>query len=328
MKKKQITGNMAKVFATCLFACILSAGLVGCSDKDIDSPDGPGGGGIPGQLVGTWYGDYSSRGEITTSAPGIRTGYYVRAVEGLTFNADGTGTCYQYLCNVAGDPISIYGGSMDAKNGQFHYTVKDDSIVTITRDGDGDATHPKTWQVINGWNGIRGNDGAAEYSMQTATAEEQGYLTNWEKLLRTGGNDDPEEMADFLNKESGVLGITGISSDMRDVEEAASKGNERAQLALRMYNYRIKKYIGAYAAAMGGVDVIVWTAGVGENQISTRMGACSGLEFLGIKMDEEANNSRGEEKLISAPDSKVQVWVVPTDEEIVIARDTMELTKK
>ena len=199
MKKKQITGNMAKVFATCLFACILSAGLVGCSDKDIDSPDGPGGGGIPGQLVGTWYGDYSSRGEITTSAPGIRTGYYVRAVEGLTFNADGTGTCYQYLCNVAGDPISIYGGSMDAKNGQFHYTVKDDSIVTITRDGDGDATHPKTWQVINGWNGIRGNDGAAEYSMQTATAEEQGYLTNWEKLLRTGGNDDPEEMADFLN---------------------------------------------------------------------------------------------------------------------------------
>ena len=138
----------------------------------------------------------------------------------------------------------------------------------------------------------------------------------------------PQEMADFLNKESGVLGITGISSDMRDVEEAASKGNERAQLALRMYNYRIKKYIGAYAAAMGGVDVIVWTAGVGENQISTRMGACSGLEFLGIKMDEEANNSRGEEKLISAPDSKVQVWVVPTDEEIVIARDTMELTKK
>lgn len=138
----------------------------------------------------------------------------------------------------------------------------------------------------------------------------------------------PQEMADFLNKESGVLGITGISSDMRDVEEAASKGNERAQLALRMYNYRIKKYIGAYAAAMGGVDVIVWTAGVGENQISTRMGACSGLEFLGIKMDEDANNSRGEEKLISAPDSKVQVWVVPTDEEIVIARDTMELTKK
>ncbi|MBO4486002.1 MAG: acetate kinase [Prevotella sp.] len=138
----------------------------------------------------------------------------------------------------------------------------------------------------------------------------------------------PQEMADFLNKKSGVLGITGISSDMRDIEEAAQKGNERAQLALRMYNYRIKKYIGSYAAAMGGVDVIVWTAGVGENQISTRLEACSGLEFLGVKMDAEANNCRGEEKLISAPDSKVQVWVVPTDEEIVIARDTMELVKK
>ena len=138
----------------------------------------------------------------------------------------------------------------------------------------------------------------------------------------------PQEMADFLNKKSGVLGITGISSDMRDIEEAAKNGNERAQLALRMYNYRIKKYIGSYAAAMGGVDVIVWTAGVGENQISTRMEASSGLEFLGVKMDAEANNCRGEEKLISAPDSKVQVWVVPTDEEIVIARDTMELVQQ
>ncbi|MBQ7470952.1 MAG: acetate kinase [Prevotella sp.] len=138
----------------------------------------------------------------------------------------------------------------------------------------------------------------------------------------------PQEMADYLNKQSGVLGISGISSDMRDVENAAKEGNKRAELALKMYNYRIKKYIGAYAAAMGGVDVIVWTAGVGENQIGTRMEACSGLEFLGVKMDAEANNTRGKEALISAPDSKVQVWVVPTDEEIVIARDTMELVKK
>ena len=136
---------------------------------------------------------------------------------------------------------------------------------------------------------------------------------------------EPQEMADFLNKKSGVLGITGISSDMREVESAAKEGNERARLALDMYNYRIKKYIGAYAAAMGGLDVIVWTAGVGENQIGTRLDACSGLEFLGVKMDAEANNCRGQEKLISAPDSRVQVWVVPTDEEIVIARDTMDL---
>jgi len=137
----------------------------------------------------------------------------------------------------------------------------------------------------------------------------------------------PQEMADFLNKKSGVLGITGISSDMRDIESAAEEGNERARLALDMYNYRIKKYIGAYAAAMGGVDVIVWTAGVGENQIGTRLDVCKGLEFLGVKFDAEANNCRGEEKLISTPDSRVQVWVVPTDEEIVIARDTMELVK-
>ena len=141
----------------------------------------------------------------------------------------------------------------------------------------------------------------------------------------------PQEMADFLNKKSGVLGITGISSDMREIESAAAEGNERAQLALDMYNYRIKKYIGAYAAAMGGIDVIVWTAGVGENQVGTRLDACSGLEFLGVKIDAEANNCRGQEKLISTPDSKVQVWIVPTDEEIVIARDTMDLvlnTKK
>lgn len=135
----------------------------------------------------------------------------------------------------------------------------------------------------------------------------------------------PQEMADFLNKESGVLGITGISSDMREIESAANEGNKRARLALKMYNYRIKKYIGAYAAAMGGVDIIVWTAGVGENQVGTRLEACSGLEFLGVKMDAKANEVRGQEAIISAPDSKVTVCVIPTDEEIVIARDTMRL---
>ena len=138
----------------------------------------------------------------------------------------------------------------------------------------------------------------------------------------------PQEMADFLNKESGVLGISGVGSDMRDVENAAAEGNERAQLALDMYAYRIKKYIGAYAAAMGGVDIIVWTAGVGENQIGMRMDSCEGLEFLGVKMDAKANNVKGEEAIISAPDSKVTVCVVPTDEELVIAKDTQELLLK
>lgn len=135
----------------------------------------------------------------------------------------------------------------------------------------------------------------------------------------------PQEMADYLNKESGMLGITGISSDMREIEAAEKAGNERAILGMKMYSYRIKKYIGAYAAAMGGVDAIVWTAGVGENQIGLRMTAVEGLEFLGIKMDAERNNCRGVEKIISADDSKVKVVLVPTDEEIVIARDTRDL---
>ena len=141
-------------------------------------------------------------------------------------------------------------------------------------------------------------------------------------------NMQPQEMADFLNKKSGVLGITGISSDMREIESAAAEGNERAKLALNMYNYRIKKYIGAYAAAMGGVDIIVWTAGVGENQVGTRLEACSGLECLGVKRDAAANTVRGEEAIISTPDSKVTVCVIPTDEELMIAKDTMNLLKK
>ena len=139
----------------------------------------------------------------------------------------------------------------------------------------------------------------------------------------------PQEMADYLNKKSGVVGITGISSDMRDIENAAAEGNERAQLALKMYDYRIKKYIGAYAAALGGVDAIVFTAGVGENQTGTREHACESLEFLGIKIDVAKNATiRGEEAIISTPESKVKVVVVPTDEEIVIARDTKELVEK
>ena len=135
----------------------------------------------------------------------------------------------------------------------------------------------------------------------------------------------PQEMADFLNKQSGVLGITNISSDMREIEAADDNGDKMAHLALAMYNYRIKKYIGAYAAAMGGVDVIVWTAGVGENQEGVRWDSCEGLEYLGIKMDKERNHVHGKEQILSADDSKVKVVLIPTDEEIVIARDTLAL---
>ena len=142
-------------------------------------------------------------------------------------------------------------------------------------------------------------------------------------------NMSPHEMSEFLNKKSGVLGITGISSDMRDVEAAANEGNERAVLALKMYAYRVKKYIGSYAAAMGGVDAVVFTAGVGENQTGLRADICRGLEFLGIEMDEAANAAaRGRETVISSPSSRVKVVVVPTDEEIVIARDTQALVSK
>ena len=139
-------------------------------------------------------------------------------------------------------------------------------------------------------------------------------------------NLDADGISDLLNKKSGVLGITQLSSDMREVEAACEKGEPKAVLAMQMYNYRIKKYIGAYAAAMGGVDIIVFTAGVGENQWSTRQESCEGLEFLGVKIDKELNKGlRGVEKVISTPDSKVTVCIIPTDEELMIATDTMNL---
>lgn len=137
---------------------------------------------------------------------------------------------------------------------------------------------------------------------------------------------NPDEMSDLLNKQSGVLGISGISSDIREVEEAIASGNERAKLAMEMYDYRIKKYIGAYAAAMGGVDIVVFTAGVGEHQWDVRKGATEGLDFMGIELDQEKNRKNfGEEEIISTPESKVKVVVVPTDEELLIASDTLAL---
>lgn len=136
------------------------------------------------------------------------------------------------------------------------------------------------------------------------------------------------DFSTMINKKSGVLGISGVSSDMREIEDAIAAGNERAALALEMYDYRIKKYVGAYAAAMGGVDVIVFTGGVGENQLCTREYVCSDMEYMGIEFDVDVNNSsRGEEKVLSKPSSRVKVICVPTDEEKMIATDTMELVK-
>ncbi len=136
-------------------------------------------------------------------------------------------------------------------------------------------------------------------------------------------------ISNLINKRSGVLGISGISSDMRDIDAAIAEGNERAKLALDMYIYRIIKYIGAYTAVLDGVDLIVFTGGVGENQQPLRQRVCDHLNYLGVKIDKEVNAaSRGEEKLISTPDSKVKVVVIPTDEEMMIAKDTEEIVNK
>ena len=144
------------------------------------------------------------------------------------------------------------------------------------------------------------------------------YIMEKEGLDATG-------VSNLLNKKSGVLGVFEKSSDMRDLESAAAAGEPRAVLAESMYFYRIKKYIGAYAAAMGGVDVIVFTGGVGENQANARSGACEGLEYMGVKIDLEKNKVRGEEAIISTDDSKVKVVIIPTDEELMIASDTMDI---
>ena len=141
-------------------------------------------------------------------------------------------------------------------------------------------------------------------------------------------NLDADGLMNLINKKSGVAGVSGVSSDMRDIEAAIKEGNERARLALEMYEYRILKYIGAYAAVLGGVDIIVFTGGVGENQTITREKICKKLEFLGGTFDEEANKTRGEEITISGADSKVKVVVIPTDEEMMIAQDTAAIVGK
>ena len=147
------------------------------------------------------------------------------------------------------------------------------------------------------------------------------FIMDKEGLTTTG-------VSNLLNKKSGVLGISGVSSDMRELEAAVAEGNPKAILAENMYFYRIKKYIGAYAAALGGVDVILFTGGGGENQASCRAGVCEGLEFMGVKIDAEKNKVRGEEAIISSDDSKVKVVVIPTDEELLIASDTMTVVSK
>lgn len=134
-----------------------------------------------------------------------------------------------------------------------------------------------------------------------------------------------QEVVDVLNKKSGVLGLSGVSSDFRDIENAAAEGNKRAQLALDLFNYKVKQYIGSYAAVLGKVDCIVFTAGLGENSPETREAVCQGLEFLGAKIDTAKNKVRGKLTEINTDDSKVKIYTIPTDEEMMIAKDTMEI---
>lgn len=148
------------------------------------------------------------------------------------------------------------------------------------------------------------------------------FLMNKENL-------DSQGLSNVINKNSGVWGLSGISSDMREIEAAIADGDRRATLALNVYNYRIKKYIGSYAAAMGGCDILVFTGGVGENQWATRRVVCENMEYMGMKIDVEKNEGmRGEEMVISTPDSKVTIIVVPTDEELTIASDTLEILNR
>ena len=138
---------------------------------------------------------------------------------------------------------------------------------------------------------------------------------------------DAKGLSDLMNKKSGVYGMTGISSDFRDIEDAAAQNNELAQVALESYAKKVKKYIGSYAAEMNGVDAVVFTAGVGENGIAMRADIMANMDFLGMKLDEEANKVRGKERVISTEDSKVKILLIPTNEELMIARDTLELVK-
>lgn len=156
--------------------------------------------------------------------------------------------------------------------------------------------------------------GSVDPSAVTFVASKHGFTTS--------------EMSDYMNKKSGFLGVSGVSSDNRDITDAAKKGDERAQLVSEMLVYEIKKYIGSYAAAMNGLDAVLFTGGIGENAFDVRQAVCENMEFFGIKLDAEANKTRGKLQKISAPDSKVEVWVVPTNEELLIARDTLELISK
>ena len=157
--------------------------------------------------------------------------------------------------------------------------------------------------------------GSVDPSAVTFVAEKHGF--------------SPKEMSDYMNKKSGFLGVSGVSSDNRDISSAAEHGDKKAKLVSEMLIYEIKKYIGSYAAAMNGLDAVLFTGGIGENAAEVRQGVCDDMDFFGIKIDNELNKTvHGTLTKLSTPDSKVEVWVVPTNEELLIARDTLALISK
>ena len=210
---------------------------------------------------------------------------------------------------------------VSGRHGQLHGSIEGTKIITCHLGNGSSIAAIKDGRVVDTSMGFTPLDGfimgtrcgGIDPSIVT-------FLMNKEGLTA-------DEMSDIMNKKSGFLGVSGISSDCRDLIAAAGEGNHRAQLALDMLVYQIKKFIGGYAAAMGGVDAIAFTGGIGENDGNLRKEVCENMEYLGIKFDEEKNKVRGEQK-ISADDSKVEVWVIPTNEELLIARDTVEIVNK
>ena len=198
--------------------------------------------------------------------------------------------------------------------------IEDQKIITCHVGNGGSITAVKFGKSVDTSMGLTPTEGLM---MGTRSGDvDPGALT----YLMSKHNLTPEQLQKIINKESGVAGVSGISSDMREIEAAVNAGDEMATLALDMYEQRIIKYVGAYAAEMGGVDIIVFTGGVGENQTGVRENVCAPLSFMGVEIDKELNaKTRGTETVISTPSSKVKVVVVPTDEELMIARDTREI---
>ncbi|MGO1367876.1 MAG: acetate/propionate family kinase [Senegalia sp. (in: firmicutes)] len=217
------------------------------------------------------------------------------------------GTSHKYVANRAADMINK--------------DIKDIKIVTCHLGNGASVTAIKNGESLETSMGFTPLEGLA---MGTRSGDIDPAII---EFLMEKEDMTIDQVNTMLNKKSGVLGISGVSSDFRDIEDAVSEGNERAQLALDKFNIRVKKYIGAYAAIMGGIDVLVFTAGVGENSPETREEICEGLEFMGINLDKEANNIRGKETVISKKESTAKVLLIPTNEELMIARDTKTLVK-